>query len=162
MALEKFDPGVASREVKLIRSPKGDKRNIRILMARGLKVDVAVGVVEKIRAESITNPEAYVSEVLKDSSNLDPAYLTWDTSDDIFDPALWAALRAEAEAEIEYTTPIRKRLQQRARARAEELHLKDFYAMDERDYFWRTSTRKFNTGSTSNPSTTMANPRHKT
>lgn len=76
--------------------------------------------------------------------------------DELFDPAVWEAIQAESEQEIEYTTPIKKRLRARALEREEELRLQQFYEMDERDYFWRASPRQPVAQTVQNPASIMA------
>lgn len=60
--------------------------------------------------------------------------------DDAFDFDRWADLIAQQEAEIEYTTPIRKRLRQRALEKEEDL-LKQRALATERDFFWRDTSQ---------------------
>lgn len=75
MPVDKFDRTLAQRPVKLIRSPRGDKYNIRTMMARGLKHEVAVQALEKIRAGEVEMPDAYAWSLTKNPNNLDPAFI---------------------------------------------------------------------------------------
>lgn len=74
MVAYKYDREIAQRPVKLIRSPQGDKRNMRILLARGLKHDIARQVVDAIRSGMVSAPDSYAWTVARNEKNLDDDY----------------------------------------------------------------------------------------
>lgn len=75
MVTHKFDWQTARKPVKLIRSAQGDTYNMRVLMARGIRHEVAQKVVEDIRSGMVSAPDTYAWTIAQNPKNLDPEYI---------------------------------------------------------------------------------------
>lgn len=121
-------------------------RNMRILIANGLHVEVARDMAGRLFENEIEHPSAYLKELLRHPENFSQEYLQYLGIEDVpeYEPF---------DEEETYTTPIKKRLRARA-LRMETDQLRHRLATEiERNLFWRDDPRRPTGRSTLTPPT---------